>query len=278
MSLPVFYINLDRSIYRNNRMKKCLDEINANYERIQGVDMNFINKNALMGGECDGLKYKIKQNVIFHPRQKEIAIILSHLKALTQLIEKNYDIAIIMEDDLSFRYIENWDEQISKIIETAPKNWSILKLHTSTPNIVEKYGELYKKQNINFMPLVKESIQSAGCYIINKEAAIKIINKYKINEIYTFPHDKEYCICECIIFSIPNVYIYTLPIICVAENNVTCNNNYNRADTSTNKIIHSFWESFSNNNHNYNKIDICTESLTPYNIKTLRERFIKKNA
>jgi hypothetical protein len=90
--------------------------------------------------------------------------------------------------------------------------------------------------------LSDSAINSAGCYIIKKATAQEILNKYLINNIYTFPNKNEYCVCECIIFSLNNIYMYTVPFICTQDNNVTCAGNFNQADENTNKIIHKYWE------------------------------------
>jgi GR25 family glycosyltransferase involved in LPS biosynthesis len=241
MEIPIFYINLDRSEKRNIRMVEELNKMNVFYNRIQGVDSQNISKNALKEGEIQGYNYFIKSNLPFKPRSKEIAIILSHLKALNEMINKNFEIAIIIEDDISFQYIDNWNEKISEIIKSAPQDWKIIKMHTSSPKEIESNIN-FCKRGINYIPLNTKSPQSAGCYIIKKEAAIEILEKYNINNIYTFPSKNEYVVCECIIFSVSNVYMYTIPYICAVDNNITCVGNLNPADQQSNKVIHSYWE------------------------------------
>jgi GR25 family glycosyltransferase involved in LPS biosynthesis len=244
MCIPILYINLDRSQNRNAKMVDELDKIDVDYYRIQGIDSNCINKNAqkfLSNGECQGFKYYIKPNIIFKPREKEIAIILSHLKAIKKLIESDFEIAVIMEDDISFRYIDNWNEKIEEVINFAPKDWKIIKMHTSAHNEIMNNIKLCEK-NIFYIPMTTKLLHSAGCYIIRKEAAKEILEKYEKNGIYTFPHKDEYCVCECIIFSIPNIYMYTIPYICAVDDNITCAGNHNPADTKSNKVISEYWE------------------------------------
>ena len=207
MDIPVLYINLDRSEQRNLKMVESLNKLNVNHIRVQGIDSHNLNKNALKEGEYQGFKYVIRQNLNFKPREKEIAIILSHIKALNKIIENNFDIAIVMEDDLSFQYVDDWNKQISNIITNAPKDWKILKLHTSTPQEVENNIALLK--NIYYVPMSAKAIQSAGCYIIKRSTVVEILEKYRKDGIYTFPHGNEFCVCECIIFSV-QIFIYIL--------------------------------------------------------------------
>lgn len=241
MELPVIYINLSRSHIRNQNMDLSLKEIGATFYRIEAIDSMNINKKEIFEGKIEDYNYYVKKNIIVKPRGKEIAIILSHIKALNFICNNNIDIAIIMEDDISFQYVYNWKDQINGIISNAPKDWKIIKLHTSSPKDVEHNISLINK-NIYFANLSDSGINSAGCYIIKNTAAREILNKYLINNIYTFPHKNEYCVCECIIFSINNIYMYTVPFICIQDNNVTCVGNYNQMDEDTNKIIHNYWK------------------------------------
>jgi GR25 family glycosyltransferase involved in LPS biosynthesis len=241
MELPTLYINLKRSRIRNQNMIFSLETINSKFYRIEAIDSLDINKKDVFEGMIDNYQYYVKRNIIVKPREKEIAIILSHIKALNFICDNKIDIAVIMEDDISFQYVYNWNEQINSIISNAPKDWKIIKLHTSSPKDVEHNISLINK-NIYFTNLSDSAINSAGCYIIKKATAQEILNKYLINNIYTFPNKNEYCVCECIIFSLNNIYMYTVPFICTQDNNVTCAGNFNQADENTNKIIHKYWE------------------------------------
>jgi GR25 family glycosyltransferase involved in LPS biosynthesis len=241
MDVPILYINLDRSLSRNSKMIESLGKISNNYERISGFDSQNIDKNAQKEGEWDGMKYTIKPHKKYNPRAKEIAIILSHMKALKKIIDNNYEMAIIMEDDLSFQYIEDWNKKINNIIANAPSNWKILKFHNSFSPEVRNNISLCER-GIHYTPLTKDLLHSAGCYIIKKSAVLELMDKYNIDGIYTFPKNNEFCVCECIVFSLSNVYVYTVPYICVNDENVSTNGKRNPLDTNTNLIIHSYWK------------------------------------
>ena len=271
MDIPVLYINLERSKYRNNNMIERLQALNINYYRVNGIDMDNIDKNALKDGECQGIKYHINNNKLFSPRQKEIAIILSHLTAVEYVLTQKYNMAIIMEDDMSFQYIDDWNKTIQNILKTAPDNWSILKLHTSAHRVVEDNCVLYKK-GINYIPLKREALQSAGCYIINYNGAKQLINKYKRSNVFNFPQHNECAVCEHLIFSIPNVYVYTLPVFCAVDNNLTCMGNHNPADKSTNRVTHKFWESIGIDINDKRVIHNEKKEKTFGSLKTLKKK------
>jgi GR25 family glycosyltransferase involved in LPS biosynthesis len=254
MNIPIFYINLDRSIQRNERMIESLNKLDNKFYRVSGVDSYNIDKNALnlnesscnrVAGykEYEEFKYQIKPNLKFNPRQKEIAIILSHLRALKYAAENNSssDYSIIMEDDMSFQYISDWKKQIQTIIEDCPSDWKIIKLHTSTASEIEKNVQLANK-NILYTPLSQKAIQSAGCYIIKRDTILELLKNYCQEGIYTFPHKDEFVVCECVIFSFQKIYMYTIPLVCAVDNNVTCVGNANPLDASSNAIIHKYWK------------------------------------
>lgn len=243
MTIPIYYINLDRSGERNNTIKNSLDKLNVDYHRISGIDMNNITRDKYSKGIIDGVQYTIKQNKTYNPKSKEIAIILSHLKALHEIIKNGDEIAIIMEDDISFQYVSDWNKQIKNIISSAPSDWNIIKMHSSSKNRLVKNISLCKR-GVLYDKIVNTDLQSAMCYIIKQDAAKQITSRYFVDNIYKFPYQNEHCVCECIMFSIPNVYMYTLPLICSIENNVTCCGNYNIADSQSNKLIHDYWTRF----------------------------------
>jgi len=245
-TLPVLYINLDRCKERDVLTKCTLSQMGIADDdviRVRAIDMDDVYDKRV--GECDGMHYDIRPNSKgFMPRPKEIAIILSHIRAL-QTIPYTCDMAVIMEDDMSFQYIRDWNKYIYDIVTNAPPDWSIIKLHSSVPNVIEKNIAQYK----NGTPYLKlnctDDVQSAGCYIIKKDAAATLLSRYynQTTDTYSFPYKDEYCICETVIFTLPNMYAYTEPSICARENNITCMRNRNVADVRSNMVIHAYWRS-----------------------------------
>lgn len=275
--IPCFYINLQNATNRNTLMLNSLTNLNIQNYRIDAINSsslshsNKTNKNALESGFIDNMHFKINQNIKYKPRPKEIAIILSHIKTLNSIIDNNIDIAVVLEDDISLQYITNWNDTINDIINNAPKDWKIIKLHTSMHNEITNNISLYHK-NILFTPLNKHSLSSAGCYIIKLSTAKEIINKYKKNNIYTFPNDNEFCVCECIIFSCDNIYLYTKPIICVNENNINSSGCLNPLDLNSNKVIHKFW----NPNYKFIIKKYITHNLPSRKILSLKQKILNK--
>ncbi len=240
---PVCYINLNRCADRNKNIINSLNYLKVDHYRISGIDAKEISRKSLFNnlheGKIQNMKYMIRPNKMFTPREKEIAIILSHLKALEHVKNiSDHEIAVIIEDDMSFQYVEDWNKQIEEIIKKAPTDWSIIKLHSSSKRVIERNISLWKK-GIMYDKLT--DLNSAGCYIIRKHIAQDILSKYCIDDTYTFPDNNQLCVCEHILFNIPDVYIYTLPLICSVKNNITCCGNRNILDEQSNKVIEGFW-------------------------------------
>jgi hypothetical protein len=262
-NIPIFYINLDRCLSRNENIIKELNKFNCLYERISGVDMNMITdicegetysinfdktiwfkQNNYKMIKKDNKRYILINNKIIKCNSemyKSVAIVLSMFKVFTRISELNHEICVIMEDYVSFKYIKNWNEQINTIIKNAPNDWNIIKLHVSNKEGCESMIEL-NKQNIMYTKLLSIYGPSAMCYIIKKSAVNKILKRYlHTDNKYHLPFGFENCNNESIVFKLNNIYVYTEPIICSIENNITCKNDINNADLYINKIIEEYW-------------------------------------
>ena len=68
-----------------------------------------------------------------------IGCLLSHIKAINEINKKKYQYSIVMEDDIDLKYLNNYNNDLQKIINNAPINWEILKLHNSIKMIKKKY-------------------------------------------------------------------------------------------------------------------------------------------
>ena len=100
---------------------------------------------------------------------------LSHLKAIKTAYENNENYAVIMEDDIIIDYCDKWKYKISEIIDLAPDDWEIIKLHCVNGDYLSKL--LLKSNDVLFSPWTRKS-WSSGCYVINKMGMKNIIGKY----------------------------------------------------------------------------------------------------
>ena len=113
----IYWINLDRSENRRKNMEKLLEKINIKNERIKAVDGKFEPDENIYGkfiNQGNNRSSKI-----------EYACLLSHLNTIKKFSDSPYELALILEDDLSLEYTKYWDKKISEIIisNESPENW-----------------------------------------------------------------------------------------------------------------------------------------------------------
>jgi GR25 family glycosyltransferase involved in LPS biosynthesis len=161
----IYYINIDKSIDRNNRFLSRL------YPTINPLRISAITPLT---------SPKIKKSYFYNScTNTEYACTLSHLKAIYTAYINNDDYAIIMEDDAIMLRNFDWN----KLINLAPNNWEILQLHTvCVPNTTSTYHPILKYNNTNKLWLKSNKfIASCACYIISKKGMEKLIFKYLKN-------------------------------------------------------------------------------------------------
>jgi len=127
INFPKYYINLDRN---ENRRKNIEKEINIyglkNIKRIRAFDGKKIN--SLKEGTIDGYNYFNSNDT--QRRKAELAITMSHLKAIHTAKQDGNDYALIMEDDNEFTLVPHWGKTINQILKEIPSDCDMLLLST----------------------------------------------------------------------------------------------------------------------------------------------------
>ncbi len=154
-NVSIYYINLDKSTDRKEKMTKQLHKYNINkFKRINAVTPEKISKQYK----------KLFSHVCRHQTEIEIACLMSHLKAIHTAYINGDDYALILEDDV----IINRMVHFNNILKTAPNDWEILQLHVLNYNIYDKDKDLwipYSTQN-----------WSTAAYIINRKGMIHVLS------------------------------------------------------------------------------------------------------
>lgn len=158
------YINLDRSLKRNNDMIRLLSHINIPFFRINALDGS-IKENITKILNRDNIK-NIRKGLTHY----EIACTLSHIKAISQLEDKKGDYFMICEDDITFNNLILSYKSISQIIKESSK-FDILMLSKIFHIELDK---LYVSWNHYYSNLHKH-IAGTACYIISREGVKKFI-------------------------------------------------------------------------------------------------------
>ena len=168
-SIPIYYINLERSKDRKEYMiEQFKDYKITNYRRIEGVDGKNIKKigNNLYNIEGRDLTFFNNFNT---GSNSEIGCTLSHILAIKTAYDNKDNTALIFEDDASLSLLSLFECTLEKKIEDMPKNCDILMLATSD-NV--KHTKKYKKR-------IDENLTT--CYLITRTGIEKIVNNYLKN-------------------------------------------------------------------------------------------------
>lgn len=167
-NFPKYYINLERSKDRKNNMEKIIKEYDIkNIKRIDAFDGKKLNKDDYMANFNN-----IKNN--------ELAISMSHLKAIKTAYDEGHNKAIIMEDDAEFCLVPYWGKKFKDIINDIPIDCDILLLANNGTK--DKIKIISHKE-------VKTRI-SGVCYLITLNGMKKLINEHIKDNKYFFDNNK----------------------------------------------------------------------------------------
>jgi GR25 family glycosyltransferase involved in LPS biosynthesis len=198
----IYWINLDRSTDRRKQMEAIFrDPVfqTTQIERISAVD----GRNSNMVYPKLNFMYKQKNDY-------EYACMLSHLETIRNFSRTNYEVALIMEDDITLEFKPYWRKSVREIIENTPSDWEIIQLCYNTNNNPNLF-KLYERNTRN-------KTVCAGAYLINNKTAKKLINDIYKDGKYNLEH---YLIhhADCYIFSKTITYTYKYPYFIYKSNN-----------------------------------------------------------
>ena len=117
--------------------------------------------------------YKEKKFNIFFGKKTNpnvVAVFYSHLKALSQFLESDYDLCIILEDDACIS--KNFDVYINDIIKTSDR-WDLLRLSATRKSIF--FNRKLLKSG-NFLATNLTMLKGLCCYSINRNGARKLLD------------------------------------------------------------------------------------------------------
>ena len=165
----VYIINLKKDVKRKQHIISELTKQQiTNFEFIEGVDGSLMSEkeivNETYSDENGFNKWNVKMS------NGEIGCSLSHIKVYKKLIESNYNIALIVEDDAVF--LKPFSKILSNFVISSFSNKKQIVL-------ISEIREFYKKpiKKINEYELVKvTNAFFTHSYFINKSAAKAILS------------------------------------------------------------------------------------------------------
>ena len=199
-----YWINIDRCDDRKRFMENQFKVKNiANFRISAETPETIINYNIIRNDES-----------IDTTTPEEISCILSHLKAIKQGYDDGDPYFCVLEDDIEFANIDF--SKILHYMEDAQnknnENVEILQLYTSGhPVVIQLYNEHFLKNEIIIKR--KEAYPGAVYYLISREVARKILDKYLLSaNNYDLSH-YSWTAADHIIYAAAEAYVLTYPIL-----------------------------------------------------------------
>ena len=198
LSIPKYYINLDRSKDRREKMETQFKKYGIdNYTRIRGFDkQNIKNINE---GVINGIKYVNQYKL----EDYQLGCTLSHLKAIKTSYDNGDDCSIIFEDDITLELYPVWKKSFMEMLKILPEDFEIFQMIS---------GFKTKNNDFSFDIITRPKTSSYGCaasYLINRKGMEKIINNFFLDKNYIAFEKKlnlENPIIDFGIFNFMNVY------------------------------------------------------------------------
>ena len=169
----IYWINLDRSQDRKQNMENIFQDNslrNIPNIRIKAVD-----------GKSENIEKYIKNKKEEGIESTEYACTISHLNAIREFSNTNYNIALILEDDVCLDFKPYWNKTVKDMIDSAPNDWDIIQIC---------YILLGKKPDQDYeLDPSSKNLCSTAAYIINNRAAKKLMQKIDYSGKYNLEMD-----------------------------------------------------------------------------------------
>ena len=162
LKFPKYYINLDRSRERRQKMEEEFKTYGIeNIERVSACDGKTLKKTG--EGNFEDLKFV---NQFENLTLSEIAITCSHLKAIRNAWRRGLEIALIMEDDVTFSIVPHWKIKFKDLLKSVSEDADIVLL-THVGNTEEK--KLFNR---------RKDQNAAVCYLVTKKGMDRVMKDF----------------------------------------------------------------------------------------------------
>ena len=200
----IYWINLDRSKNRFINMTKILSTLSVKNIRIPAIDGKTMSAANIYNN------FNLLNNIPqLNITPIEYACLLSHLNTIKTFSESQYEIALILEDDVSMEFNKYWNKTVQDVIDNAPNDWDIIMLSYTTD--LPYLTDYYTLNKNGYIP-------GAFSYLIRKESAVKFINSIYTNNKYTLESNITHT-ADIYLFSIFKTYVYKYPFFTYPDDN-----------------------------------------------------------
>jgi len=174
MEIPVFVINLKRSVERREHTTRQLNELGISFQIEEAFDGAELSDKNISDNPDFGI-FKCGWNSRYL-RKEEIGCTLSHIKIYQKMINENIEMACILEDDND--YLKNFKDLLNPGILNIV-DWDLIYFGHHSGYLTKEAQSRKKTQLIPYNFFIGEPIEvphGSYAYIINQKAARKLVS------------------------------------------------------------------------------------------------------
>ena len=208
-NMMTYWINMEKSKERREKMESYFNKYGISNKRIEAVNGRDINNLREMGN--------FRNNILPNScNLGQFGCFFSHIKVIKEFLENDKnEYCMIMEDDCDFSVIEKYNLDYNKVLEKIVKDnwreWHIIQLSV----ICGGNREFVTKINFKYMKW-RTCFYSCLAYIINKNGARNLLNKIldENNKIKIDLVDKNFkdYVADYYIYANCKTYTYKIPL------------------------------------------------------------------
>jgi len=179
MNIPCYIINLEKEKEKKTKMKQVCKRNNIQPTFINAIYGKNLEKEYIQK-ICN--QSEAKKNLGRELTPGEIGVALSQLSIYKKMLSENIEVALIFEDDVDFRFSENY---LKDLIKKLPNDWECLMLghHTKRSRDIDTLASVWFQLKLNDKEKIvrfAESPFGAYAYLINLSGAKKMLKEYEI--------------------------------------------------------------------------------------------------
>jgi len=235
LSLPVYYINLERKKSRNLNILNNLAPFFKDVNRVEAIDGFKLQENCF-NGKIDLISYDFSDFSQSH-NCFEVACLLSHFKVIQIINEKDLDYALVLEDDISLEFISKWEECLDEIILNCPNDFDILKLHFPKHKILSNLKLFNKNLRYRKLDSTPNREWSTAAMIYSKKGIKSMISKFDFENLKLSREQYQLLVADYVLFKGMTVYEYTKPLFKTFNDVSSIRPEWNHKQDLMNKII-----------------------------------------
>jgi len=177
---PVYYINLDRDVKRNDALVSQFARYGVKYTRVPAVYGKTLP--SLVKGTYKGIDFQnpgLSPGRVFKGALSpgEVGCTLSHFMSIYEGYKAGHEYIVVMEDDIKLDLMPFWKADLPRILSEVKEDWNIIQLTTSNyPNTYFQTGYRSLPWNSNFW--------GAQAYVINRAGMENVLAKAFKGERY----------------------------------------------------------------------------------------------